>query len=574
MRQLIVNDEETCVGCNRCVRACPIEGASVTYETDKDKSIKVRVDSDRCIACGACIWACRHGVRDYQDDTERFLDDLRNGAQISMFAAPAYRVGNIDGDRILLWLRKLGVRKIFDVSLGADICTWAHIRYIQKSNPGPIITQPCPAIVNFILMHEHDLIKYLSPVQSPMLCTAIYMKDYSGINDKIAALSPCIAKSSEFEETGYVHYNVTLKRLYEYIRDRNIILPTEPFVFDHEEAALGRLYSMPGGLKENVEFYLGKQFRIDQSEGTEIVYDALKLFAQQQGRDLPDIFDVLNCLEGCNIGTGCLHERNRFEVSAIMDKNRKTVMEERDREEYEKLYEKYDAQLRLGDFIRKYTPKRVERFEVTDEELEQAFVRLDKHTEDKRHFDCAACGSDSCAEMARKVALGLDVPSNCIQEEKSVILADHEKIMTLSRANLENINKILADISEIKGLSDEIVASAGSVTEAIRQYSKMSKDITSISQQINILAINATIEAARAGDSGKAFAVVAQEVKSLADKSRNTVSQTDVISDKAASSVAIINDKIENISDAIFKAHSEITDVYDSTQDALTEFKE
>jgi len=52
-----------------------------------------------------------------------------------------------------------------------------------------------------------------------MLCTAIYMKKYEGINDRIAALSPCIAKSDEFAATGYVDYNVTLKRLYGYIEN-------------------------------------------------------------------------------------------------------------------------------------------------------------------------------------------------------------------------------------------------------------------------------------------------------------------------------------------------------------------
>ena len=53
MRSLITNDESTCVGCNRCVRVCPMEGASVTYE--QDKQIKVKINHDRCIACGACI---------------------------------------------------------------------------------------------------------------------------------------------------------------------------------------------------------------------------------------------------------------------------------------------------------------------------------------------------------------------------------------------------------------------------------------------------------------------------------------------------------------------------------------
>ena len=570
MRKLILNDEATCVGCNRCVRVCPIEGASVTYESNGQ--IKVRINNERCIACGACIWSCKHGVRDYEDDTERFLNDLQNGVSISMFAAPAYRVGGIDGDRVLAWLKRLGVKKIYDVSLGADICTWAHIRYIQKMKPKSIITQPCPAIVNYILLHEHDLIKYLSPVHSPMLCTAVYMKKYSQVNDKIAAISPCIAKAHEFEDTGYITYNVTLKKLYEYIRNHNIQLPSGSFRFDHEEAALGRLYSMPGGLKENVEFYLGKQLRIDQAEGPEVVYKALRQFAKQQGRDLPDIFDVLNCPEGCNIGTGTLHESSRFEVSAVMDKNRKALFSEYDREECENLYDRYDDILNLNDFIRQYTPKHIQQYTVSEAQIEKAFVELDKLTEEKRNFDCMACGSDSCYNMARKVALGLDIPNNCIQEEKAIIKADHAKIIDLSKANYENIVKILDDMSKIKNLSDEIVSSVKNVDEAIEQYSNMSRDISSISRTINILAINASIEAARAGTLGKSFAVVAQEVKTLAVKSGDTVSQTDIISKKAIESVSDIDDKIENISEAILEVHSEISNVYERTESVIKDF--
>ena len=570
MRELITSNEETCIGCNRCVRECPMEGASVAYE--ENKQVKISINSDRCIACGACIHACRHEVRDYIDDTERFLSDLRSGVSISMFAAPAFRVGTIDGNQILLWLRKMGVKKIFDVSLGADICTWAHVRIIQKSNPVSVITQPCPAIVNYILMHRPELMKFLSPIHSPMLCTAIYMRKYNNISDKIAALSPCIAKSHEFDETGYVNYNVTLKKLYDYIRSNNIVLPTGNFEFDHEEAALGRLYSMPGGLKENVEYALGKQLRIDQSEGSSIVYGMLDLFARQNEKDLPDIFDVLNCHEGCNIGTGCLHEQSRFEVSAIMDENRKKIMHEPSISDYDEMYQRYDRYLRLDDFIRKYTQKNVQRFVATEAQIEDAFVALDKMDDVKRTFDCMACGSDSCREMAKKIVFGLDVPSNCIQKEKEIIQADHKTITDLSASNLRNIDKILKDIAEIRGLSDDIVASSDSVGQAIKQYNKMSNDITSIAQQVNILAINATIEAARAGEHGKAFAVVAQEVKSLADKSINTVIQTEKISGKASTAVVDINGKIENISKAILQAYSEITDVYESTKSALKEF--
>jgi ferredoxin len=548
-----------------------MEGASVTYTSGSQ--IKVKVNEERCIACGACIRACRHHARDYTDDTERFLRDLKNGAPISMFAAPAARVGGSEGGRMLAWLRKMGVKKIYDVSLGADICIWAHIRFIQKENPKSLITQPCPAIVNYILLYEHELIKYLSPVQSPMLCTAVYMKKYRHVGGGIAALSPCIAKSHEFEETGYVNYNVTLKKLHEYITSHNIQLPAEPADFDHEEAALGRLFSMPGGLKENIEFYLGKQLRVDQAEGQEIVYDALKLFAKQRESDLPTLFDVLNCPEGCNIGTGCSHRFNRFEVGVIMDENRRNVLTTFDKSQYDALYQRFDDMFRLDDFLRRYTPKNITQNSVTEDQIEKAFVALGKLTDEKKTFDCGACGSGSCYDMARRIALGFDIPSNCVQNEKDVIDLDHAKIVNLSKVNLENIDKILNDISSISGLSDEIVSSVGSVNEAIDQFGKMSKDITSISQQINILSLNASIEAARAGVHGKPFAVVAQEVKALANKSQQTVSQTDKISGAAAESIASIDAKVTNISAAIAQAHTEISDIYNATQDTLRDFK-
>ena len=265
MRKLITNNEENCVGCNRCIRACPIEGANIVKAVDG--KFKVLVDNDRCVSCGACIDMCHHSVRDYVDDTERFLSDLRNGVAISMLVAPAVNVYGDDALRLLTWLRKLGVKKMFDVSLGADICTWAHIRAVQKGGLKPIITQPCPVIVDYVQMYQHDLIKHLSPVHSPMLCTAIYMKNYAKISENIAALSPCIAKAHEFDATGKVKYNVTLKKLMKYIEENNIILPSEISGYDHPDAALGLLYPMPGGLKENLEFFFGKDLRIDQSEG-------------------------------------------------------------------------------------------------------------------------------------------------------------------------------------------------------------------------------------------------------------------------------------------------------------------
>ena len=568
MRELIKNDIATCEGCNRCIRFCPVEGANIAY-SDENGNIKVRVDHDHCIACGACIDACQHNSRDYMDDTERFLNDLRSGVPISLFAAPANRTNGENWGRLLTWLRQLGVRKIYDVSLGADICVWGYIRHIQRDKPKAVITQPCPAIVNYIRIYNHKLLPYLSPVQSPMLCAAIFMRKYENITDKLAALSPCIAKSHEFEATGYVEYNVTLKKIYEYIQARGITLPMQETGFDHAESSLGQVFSMPGGLKENVELHIGKALRIDKSEGQEIVYKALKEYSEEPEAYYPAIFDVLNCLEGCNVGTGTVRTRSLLEINTIMDEARKNVTDGRDKADFDAYYENFDRVLNLNDFLRRYSPAPSRSFEVTDEQIEEAFQHLGKVTEVERKFDCSACGADSCRHMAKQIACGLNITENCIKKMRNDVHREHSAVIELSAANLENIKDILSDISEIKTLTDHIIASVSGVNTAIEKYSHMADDINKIAMQINIISLNASIEAARAGQHGKAFSVVAEEIRNLAGSSQNTVSETGQINEQATISIKDINAMVNQISEEVELAYHNISDISVKTQEAI-----
>ena len=140
-------------------------------------------------------------------------------------------------------------------------------------------------------------------------------KLFTGI---IAALSPCAAKTLEFETFGSVDYNVTIKHLYDYIEQNSITLPETICGFDSYDPGLGGLFSTPGGLKENVEHYLGKTYRVDKAEGIATVYSALDEYAVQPIDKLPAIFDVLNCTEGCNAGTGCRHNRGIFGMNKRM----------------------------------------------------------------------------------------------------------------------------------------------------------------------------------------------------------------------------------------------------------------
>lgn len=87
------------------------------------------------------------------------------------------------------------------------------------------------------------------PVQSPVMCAAIYAKKYMKITDKLAFISSCIAKKSEISDPnnqGYITYNVTFDHLLAYVRKNNV---KGEAVLDEIEYGLGSIYPMPGGLK-------------------------------------------------------------------------------------------------------------------------------------------------------------------------------------------------------------------------------------------------------------------------------------------------------------------------------------
>jgi len=568
MKKIIVNDLEKCVGCNRCIRVCPVEEANIAYM--EGDAVKVRVDTDKCIACGACLHACPHHSRGYIDDTEQFFNDLRAGQAISLFCAPASRANLKEWDKILALLREMGVKRIYDVSLGADICTWAHIRHIQKFSPETLITQPCPAIADYILLHRSELIPYLSPIQSPMLCTAIYMRRYQGITDKIAAISPCIAKTNEFAETNnLVSYNITFVKLEEYIKKHNLALPVAGCGYDHIDSGLGSVYSMPGGLKENVEFMLGKALRIDKSEGQSTVYKMLDLFSQEEKAHLPAVFDVLNCSEGCNLGTGCHHEKTFFQVNSSMEQARKKAVKDRDFAYFEELYREYDNTLRLMDFTRRYYSRPAKHIPIREDMIEEAFVALDKHDATSRSFNCGACGSDTCHEMARKIAKKVNTPRNCIQKAYNAVQSKHISIVEWQATNAASIQSIENDISNIREIAEKITSSVTTVTALIGIYDTMARDVNKIADNINMISLNASIEAARAGEHGKSFAVVAEAIRTLAKDTQEATGKITRASTDAKGALSSISDMVTTIGDAIVQSHDKVSEISATTQELL-----
>ena len=114
--------------------------------------------------------------------------------------------------KILGYLKSKGVNRIISVSFGADITTWGYLNYITEHNFLGGISQPCPAVVDYIEKYVPTLVKKLVPVHSPMMCSAIYAKKYMNISDSFAFLSPCIAKKSEISRPDKIGVHVIFDR--------------------------------------------------------------------------------------------------------------------------------------------------------------------------------------------------------------------------------------------------------------------------------------------------------------------------------------------------------------------------
>lgn len=102
-------------------------------------------------------------------------------------------------------------------------------------------------------------------------------------------------------------------------------------------------------------------------------------------------------------------------------------------------------------------------------------------------------------------------------------------------------------------------------SKRVEDIDHLTQDILEIASQTNLLALNASIEAARAGEAGKGFAVVADEIRVLADNSRQTANDIQVISKNV---VAAVERLVQNANDLIRFMQEDVTEDYKGFGDA------
>ncbi len=142
------------------------------------------------------------------------------------------------------------------------------------------------------------------------------------------------------------------------------------------------------------------------------------------------------------------------------------------------------------------------------------------------------------------------------------VSANVQSVATATEELNANTREIAANSSEAAQvatravqIADETKATFDRLDESGTTISNMVKVIYAIAEQTNLLALNATIEAARAGEAGKGFAVVADEVKKLANQTAQATEEISSTAEVITNHTKVAGDATEEISGIIRKIH-------------------
>lgn len=611
----LIKTNNNCKNCHRCISVCDILVAN------KMQDNKIVVDSEKCITCGKCITDCKHSAREYVDDTEEFLTNLGKKKYI-VLVAPSYHI--VGEDKYLGYLQSKGV-KVLEVGYGADISTYFYVKHLKEDRSlrkKGLISQPCPVVVDYIEKYQPRLISRLAPIQSPMMCMAIYVKKYLKLEGEIVFLSPCIKKKEELlrnkDKIGN-SLNVCFDNFV-----KGVKLDKE-YSYEEEEVkgGLGRIYPMPGGLKENILHFMPNVI-VKEVEGVK--------YLDKYGKDasnLPDVLDILSCPNGC-IGGSALFEKNEENAEIRIQRIRNKVLDEANeevkRKGLKKVYtnpfsnsisakerffnlERQMQGLSEKDFLCSYTDKSVEIKEPKGKDLDSIYEEMLKDDEEKRTIDCGSCGYDSCKEMATAIYNGVNTKENCIHYMKELAVREkmniEEKISQETKEKEEHENMLDRVIDDFTSIIEEIgeldKANETSATEAtelaqgidkvkeeseflkksikvmqefMSVYNKSNEDISSIASQTNMLSLNASIEAARAGESGRGFAVVAEQIRTLSDKTKGLIEENNKQGENILPKIEEAIDKIERLVKSIEAMAERVMTIAANTEEIASQMNQ
>lgn len=181
-----------------------------------------------------------------------------------------------------------------------------------------------------------------------------------------------------------------------------------------------------------------------------------------------------------------------------------------------------------------------------------------------------SAGSGNLASASQNLAEGATNQAGAIEELQATIttLSDGiHKTAKTAQASYEQAKKYAQKADSSYSQMHSMVYAMGRINETSQKINNIISEIESIATQTNLLSLNAAIEAARAGDAGKGFSVVAEEIRRLAEQSAQSAVDTRQLIESSLQLITEGNQAAEQAASSIEEVVSGIKEIAESSQE-------
>lgn len=381
-----------CKNCYRCLRECPVKAIDVHEH-------QAKIIADRCILCGHCTLVCPQNAKVVHSELQAVEAMLAGEGRVVASVAPSFVSSfAVEGfEPFVDALHRIGFDFAEETAVGARAVTREYHRLLQSGRYRNLISSACPAVCRMIQLYYPDALKYLAPVDSPMIAHCKMLRRRFP-DSKIVFIGPCIAKKREAAESGLVDGVLTFEELKTMLFNHHIDFDTadsKGTLTDSQSLGKAKFYPMRRGIIKSFESFL-PDYEYVAVDGPDGCTEALSSIDSLNGFFL----EINSCTDGC-INGPCSMIPYGKSIAAMADVRayvKRRLQGAADSVEPTSSDEGIDlsaAYPHLHNTMR----------QPSEEQIRAILERTGKHTPEDE-LNCGACGYQTCRQKAVAVFNG------------------------------------------------------------------------------------------------------------------------------------------------------------------------